>query len=94
MPVHAVRTVAPFLVGWVLWAPILGSYRRRTRTGCRGGLARVGGAWLAASVTGAVIRATALVPGEAPVIFVMVVFGIGATVLLPWRALVCLSARA
>lgn len=93
-PVYTARTVVPFLVGWVIWAPIVGAYGGRALGSPRRGLAISVLAWVAAAVTGAGIRATPLVPGDAPWIFVAVIAGVGTAVLVPWRALVCLSARA
>ena len=94
MPGHAVRTALPFILGWLICAPLAGVYGRRRPQSVRGTLAVTSIAWLGASAVGALLRATAIFPGESPWVFVAVVAGFGALVLLPWRALDALARHA
>ena len=93
-PSHLLMTTGPFLAGWLVAAPVIGTYGDHALAHPRRGLLITGGAWVIASVIGAAIRATPYVDGGAPLIFVAVVLGVGAMALLPWRLLVAVSARA
>lgn len=94
MAVHATLVATPFLGSWLVIATIVGAYQGAALTQFRWGIPLVLVAWLGASLAGAAIRSTSLIPGQSPLIFVGVVFGVGAVILLPWRALVCLTSRA
>lgn len=84
-PTHALRTLTPFLVGWLVVAPIAGGYRRATLTGYFRTIGFVTLAWIGASLLGAAIRSTSYFPGGAPMNFVLVTVAIGFAFLLPWR---------
>ena len=84
-PWYTLRTALPFLVGWFVVAPLVGAYRLATIRGILATVVVVPTAWIGASFLGGAIRATELVPGTAPPIFVLVVIAGGIAVLLPWR---------
>jgi hypothetical protein len=90
-PRHTVLTALPFVLSWVLLAPIGGLYRPRTRRSARSALGRTAVVWVGVSLLGGAVRSTPLFPGDAPPTFLLVVAGFGAAVLLPWRFAVALA---
>lgn len=93
-PDHAMRTIGPFLVGWLVGGPAAGAYRSSSLERGTWALPTVLCGWIVAVLIGGVVRASALVPGSAPWIFLAVMIGFGAVALVPWRGLVCLATRA
>lgn len=92
-PGYTAATVAPFLVGWLLAAPMLGAYTARIRESFVETVLSVGLAWIVATLIGAGLRATPWLQGSAPAAFVAVTVGTGLVTLLPWRLLVTALAR-
>lgn len=87
-PLRVADTVAPFLVGWVLAAPLVGAYAPRARQSVRTAAALGVVAWFPANLIGSALRATPYFHGNAPLAFVAVTFGVGAAFLGAWRAAV------
>lgn len=90
---HAARSVLPFIVGWLLIAPVAGAYSPRAWSSLRIAVAVVIGSWIGAAFIGSAIRATPLIPGGAPPIFVLVTIGTGLGVLVPWRIVAVVIGR-
>lgn len=88
VPVYTGETVAPFLLGWLLVAPMLGVYTARIRESLTRTVLAVGIAWTIAALVGVGLRATPWLTGDAPLAFVLVTIGMGLATLLPWRLLV------
>lgn len=84
-PDHTARTATPFVIGWLLVAPLAGAYGDRLLASYRRTTVVVFGTWLVATLLGGAIRATSLFPGSAPPSFLLVNAGIGLAFVLPWR---------
>jgi hypothetical protein len=82
---YTLEVVAPFVIAWVALAPLAGLYRQTTLGGYLETAVRVPLAWAGIAIAGALVRDTALFPGGAPPVFVLVMIGVGTAVLLPWR---------
>lgn len=92
-PLYTAETVAPFLLGWLLVAPLLGVYTARIRGSLVETTLSVGIAWIVAALIGVGLRATPWFVGDAPLAFVLVTVGMGLATLLPWRLAVSALAR-
>jgi hypothetical protein len=92
-PLRFVGTAVPFLVGWVLAAPVGGAYRRSTLTSPLSAAAWALLAWLFDDGIGQLLRNTALFPGGADPIFYVVAAGAGGGLLVVWRLLAAFVAR-
>jgi hypothetical protein len=92
-PAYTAETAAPFLVGWLLVAPLLGVYTARVRESFTETVLSVSIAWIAAALVGLGLRATPWLSGGAPVAFVAVTIGVGLATLLPWRLVVTAIGR-
>ncbi|MFC7007586.1 DUF3054 domain-containing protein [Halalkalicoccus salilacus] len=57
-PAYTAETVAPFLLGWLVVAPLLGVYTARVRESFAETLLSVGLAWIVAALAGIGLRAT------------------------------------
>ncbi|RQG95542.1 DUF3054 domain-containing protein [Natrarchaeobius chitinivorans] len=90
-PVYAIQTALPFLLAWLIVAPIVGAYASRTLRSVRRTLGVASLAWIVVSVLGAGIRATPFFHGGAPVEFVLVNLVVGLGFVLSWRILVAVS---
>lgn len=82
------ETVLPFLVGWLLAAPLVGAYGGGIDGRHRRSVGLAVAAWMGATVVGAGIRATAVVSGGATPVFVVVVAGTGGLGVALWRLVV------
>ena len=89
-PGYAARTFLPFLLGWLVVAPLAGAYASRVLTGWRAALGWTALAWGGATLVGGAIRASPFFHGGAPPDFLLVNFAIGLAFLLPWRASVAI----
>jgi len=85
---RAPGTAAPFLLGWVLVAPLAGVYAPDARRSVRSAAVRTAAAWVGAVAVGQSLRATAAFPGDLAPAFVVVSLLVGLALLLPWRLLV------
>lgn len=92
-PFYTAETLAPFLVGWLLVAPMLGVYTARVRGSLVETALAVTIAWIVAALVGVGLRATPWLVGGAPPTFVLVTVLTGLATLLPWRLLVALGVR-
>lgn len=92
-PGYTAETVAPFLLGWLLVAPMLGAYTARIRGSFAETTLSVVIAWIVATLIGVGLRATPWLQGNAPAAFVAVTAGMGLATLLPWRLVVTALAR-
>lgn len=90
---YTIRTALPFLIGWALAAPVLGAYGRRARDSIPLVVLIVFVVWGVAVLIGGAIRATDLVPGGSPPIFVAVTFASGLLGLVPWRVAAIVLSR-
>lgn len=88
LPLRFADTIAPFLIGWAIVAPLVGVYSPRARQSVRTAVLLTIGAWLGADIIGASLRATSFFHGNAPLSFVAVTFGVGGLFLGAWRAAV------
>ncbi|GAB3412234.1 hypothetical protein GCM10027435_04690 [Haloparvum alkalitolerans] len=92
-PRHAALTALPFLLAWAAVAPLGGVYARAVSTDLHATTLRVTVVWTATSLFGAGLRATPMLPGDAPATFVLVNVGIGLAFLLPWRLAFAVAIR-
>lgn len=86
--VRAPGTAAPFLLGWVVLAPLAGVYGRTVRQSTRTAALRTAAAWVGTVVVAQSLRATAAFPGDFAPTFAVVSLVVGLALLLPWRVLV------
>ena len=93
MPAYTLDTLTPFLLTWLIIAPLLGLYARRTLTSYRWSIALVPIAWILVSLFGAQIRATDYFYGGAPLEFIAVNIVFGILFLVPWRIFVVWLSR-
>jgi hypothetical protein len=93
VPIHTAETVAPFLLAWLLVAPMLGVYTARIRQSITETVLAITIAWIVAALIGVGLRATPWLTGGAPLAFVLVTIGTGLLTLLPWRLLATALAR-
>lgn len=91
---HAVAVIAPFLVGWLLAAPILGAYARTTLSSTRATVWAGAVAWLVATLVGVSFRATPAFPGTVTGLFAFVMIGFGLLGIVAWRLAFALFAPA
>lgn len=92
-PVYVLVTAIPFLLGWLVVAPFLGAYARTWWRRPIAGVVALVPIWVVAAWVGAQIRATALFPGGAQTVFVLVMIGSGLVALVPWRLVATAGAR-
>jgi hypothetical protein len=81
------ETVTPFLLGWLIVAPVLGAYNESVLADRRLAVVRGLVAWIGAAVLGSAIRATPAFTGGATPVFVAVVAGTGGLAIAVWRLL-------
>lgn len=84
---QAPATTAPFLVGWLLIAPVAGAYGPAIGSRPRGSAVTVAAAWVGAALVGQALRATRYVAGGFDPAFVVVSGGVGLVLLVGWRLL-------
>ncbi len=85
---RAPGTAAPFLLGWVLLAPLASVYAPVARRSARAAAVRTAAAWVGTVAVAQSLRATAMFPGDFAPAFVVVSLLVGLALLLPWRVLV------
>ncbi|WP_135819617.1 DUF3054 domain-containing protein [Halostella litorea] len=84
-PLHVLETIAPFLVGWAVAAPLVGLYddgalATPTRT-----VRLTTAAWLGAANVGLLLRGSPYFVGGTTWPFPLVITGIGLLFLVTWR---------
>jgi hypothetical protein len=84
-PAYTLERFAPFLLAWLVVAPLAGVYHRETLTDYRRAVGLVVPAWIVAAIVGSGLRSTSLFPGNAPAAFVLVTLVFGTTLVLSWR---------
>lgn len=91
-PVYVGETIAPFLIGWVVAAPVLGAYASVTVERPVWAALFVVPAWVGANSIGQALRATDLFHGGSSPVFALVigaggvvVLGAVRTVVLAWE---------
>jgi Protein of unknown function (DUF3054) len=82
---ETLRTAAPFVVGWLATAPLLGALNPQTARGLAPMLRATALTWPAALLVGAIIRA-AIIGRFSPPSFYVVTFLVGLLLLGLWRA--------
>jgi hypothetical protein len=80
-------TAAPFLLGWLVLAPLAGVYGPAGLRSARSAVTRTAAAWVGTVVVAQSLRATAVFPGDLAPAFVLVSLAVGLVLLLPWRLL-------
>lgn len=80
-----IDTFLPFLLGWLLIAPLLGGYAEGTVRDPLVAVTNVIPAWLVADGVGQVLRDTTYFHGSADPIFYLVAAAVGGALLMGWR---------
>ncbi|MFC7095957.1 DUF3054 domain-containing protein [Halobaculum marinum] len=76
---------APFLLGWVLVAPLVGAYSAGAAESAKASVPLAVRSWIPAAVIGLAIRATPFVDGGVAIPFVIVMLVVGSVSLAVWR---------
>ncbi|ELZ14254.1 hypothetical protein C479_00060 [Halovivax asiaticus JCM 14624] len=84
-PIRTVETIAPFVLGWLVSAALLGLYRNRRRLTLPTHARAVLVCWLAATNVAFLIRGLPVTPGNVPWSFMVVMVGLGAIAILTTR---------
>ncbi|MGM0682835.1 MAG: DUF3054 domain-containing protein [Halobacteriota archaeon] len=85
-PLYLLEVYAPFLIAWVLVAPIVGAYSAGAVETAKSSVPLVIRSWIPAALVGLALRAFVFRGGAAPA-FVVVMLVTGTVVLGGWRAL-------
>jgi len=86
-PGYLAVTLAPFVVGWVIAAPLLGAYAPGAAESAKAAVPLALRSWILADAIALGIRATPLVHGGVQLSFVLVSLGVGLVGLAIWRTL-------
>lgn len=78
-------TIAPFLVGWLLVAPVLGAYSAGAAESAKAAIPLALRAWLVGGAVALALRATPFLHGGVQPVFVAVTLVSGALGLAAWR---------
>jgi len=84
-PGYLVATIAPFLVGWIVAAPLLGAYAPGAAESAKAAVPLALRSWLVADAIAMGIRATPFVHGGVQLSFVVVSLVVGFVGLALWR---------
>ncbi|MES3160932.1 MAG: DUF3054 domain-containing protein [Halorubrum sp.] len=84
-PVYLLGVWAPFLIGWVLVAPLVGAYSAGAVETAKSSVPLVIRSWIPAAVIGFVLREFVFRGGSAPA-FMLIMLVLGAVALGGWRA--------
>ncbi len=85
-PLHLPGVYAPFLIGWLLVAPVIGAYSAGAVETAKSSIPLVIRSWIPAAAVGFVLRAFVFAGGAATT-FIVVMLVTGAVALGGWRAL-------
>lgn len=88
LPVHTLLITIPFVIAWVLVAPLAGLYSKQKMQQFYLVVPLVVGSWVVISSLGGLIRSTEFFPGGAPPVFLAANLIFGTLYLLPWRLFV------
>ncbi|MFB6108671.1 MAG: DUF3054 domain-containing protein [Haloplanus sp.] len=86
-PGYLAATIAPFLVGWIIAAPLLGAYSPGAAESSKAAVPLALRSWILGDAIALGIRATPLVHGGVELSFVAVTLGVGMVGLALWRTL-------
>ncbi|WP_101297924.1 DUF3054 domain-containing protein [Halegenticoccus soli] len=86
-PLYLLGVIAPFLIGWVLVAPLVGAYSAGAGESAKASVPLVIRSWVPADLVGVGLRATPLFEGGAALTFVAVTLVAGIVGLGAWRYL-------
>ncbi|MFB6101567.1 MAG: DUF3054 domain-containing protein [Haloplanus sp.] len=86
-PGYLAGTIAPFLIGWVVAAPLLGAYAPGAAESAKSAVPLALRSWLVADAIALGIRAMPFVHGGVELSFVAVSLGVGLVGLALWRTL-------
>jgi hypothetical protein len=86
-PGYLAATIAPFLLGWVIAAPLLGAYAPGAAESAKAAVPLALRSWLLADAIALGLRATPFVAGGVQLSFVLVSLGVGLVGLALWRTL-------
>ncbi|MFB6123534.1 MAG: DUF3054 domain-containing protein [Haloferacaceae archaeon] len=86
-PAYLAGVLAPFLVGWVVAAPLLGAYAPGATETAKAAVPLALRSWVVADVVGLALRATPLFHGGVELSFAAVTLLVGAVGLTVWRVL-------
>ncbi|MWV64177.1 DUF3054 family protein [Halorubrum sp. JWXQ-INN 858] len=84
-PLYLPEVYAPFLIGWLLVAPVVGAYSAGAVETAKSSVPLAIRSWIPAAAIGFVLRAFVFSGGAAPV-FVAIILVTGALALGVWRA--------
>ena len=84
-PVTSAGALIPFVVGWLVVAPLAGIYATRNRTSPSRALRLTTVTWIAAANVGLILRQSPLFDGGTAWPFALVMTGTGLLVLVSWR---------
>ncbi len=83
-PIASIETITPFVVGWLVFAPLAGVYTDEPTSPRRIGRVTTV-AWIGAANVGLILRSSPLFDGGAVWPFNLVMTGIGVLALVGWR---------
>lgn len=84
-PTYLLGVFAPFLIGWVLVAPLVGAYAPGAAESAKSSVPLVVRSWIPAAVVGLLLRWAGLFHGGAAPAFAVVITVTGAFALGVWR---------
>lgn len=86
-PVRTALILAPFALGWLVFGLLAGLFvpERLRGLGATRLVPTVLAAWTGGVVVGGALRATAVLPGNSPAVFLVVQVVFGSLFLVPWR---------
>ncbi|MFB6159738.1 MAG: DUF3054 domain-containing protein [Haloferacaceae archaeon] len=84
-PVGWVVTILPFLLGWLLVAPLVGAYSAGAAESAKAAVPLAVRAWIPADAVALLVRAAAFDDGPLQLTFVAVTLGSGALGIAAWR---------
>ncbi|MFB6194671.1 MAG: DUF3054 domain-containing protein [Haloplanus sp.] len=86
-PGYLAGTLAPFFLGWIVAAPLLGAYAPGAAESVKAAVPLALRSWLVADLIALGVRASPLVRGGVELSFVAVTLGVGFVGLTIWRVL-------
>ena len=85
-PIYLIGVWAPFVIGWVVFAPLVGAYSAGAVETAKSSVPLVIRSWIPAAVVGFVLREFVFRGSAAPT-FMLITLVLGAVALGGWRAL-------
>jgi hypothetical protein len=86
-PAYLAGTLAPFYIGWIVVAPLVGAYSAGAAESAKASVPLVVRSWVGADVLGLLLRATPVFHGGVEIVFVAVTMAVGILGLGLWRYL-------